>query len=77
MSKSYVLITLYNPNKKIVNELNKLVPQVDYIYLIDNTPNSDISEWFENYSNIKYIFNNANLGLSSAYNKILKNYCQR
>ena len=72
MSKSYVLITLYNPNKKIVNELNKLVPQVDYIYLIDNTPNSDISEWFENYSNIKYIFNNANLGLSSAYNKILK-----
>lgn len=61
------LVTLYYPDKSVVENVRKLYLQVDNIILLDNTPYIDNSKLFIEL-NVRYIPNFRNLGLSAAFN---------
>ncbi|KPN77497.1 hypothetical protein AEA42_08425 [Shewanella sp. Sh95] len=65
--KVTALVTLFHPRLSIVDNVRKLLLQVDRVILLDNTPIKDNSELFSGL-NVEYIFNDGNLGLSSAFN---------
>ena len=66
-----VLITLFNPDHKSIENINAIARQADRTILCDNSPQI-LTEQFEEGLNIVYRFNDANLGLSRAFNKVLK-----
>ena len=66
----YALITLYNPSNNVVENIIKIAQFTDFVYLIDNS-DTDNSAMFH-LAKTKYVPNCCNLGLSSAFNKILK-----
>ena len=68
------IVTLYYPTQKTINNIKALVQQVDFLYLSDNTPFVFDNEDIKNQEKISYIWNKQNLGLSSAFNSILKKY---
>lgn len=68
----YAIVTLYKPNSSVYNNIIKISEQVDYIFLCDNSENNN-QELFKNIKESKYIYNDSNLGLSKAFNKVLKN----
>lgn len=67
----FALVTLYNPNRNVIENIKTISSQVDQIILCDNSRinNTDL---FSCIKKSVYIFNNANLGLSTAFNKVLK-----
>ena len=65
------IITLYNPGEKIIENVKLVSEQSDLTILADNS-SSDNSKMFESLSNVEYNGNLKNLGLSLAFNKILK-----
>jgi len=69
------LVTLYNPNHIVVENVEVIAKQVDKLFLCDNSykNNREIFESLKYYKNIYYIKNDRNLGLSLAFNKVLKN----
>lgn len=69
--KIIAFVTLFYPTDNVIQNLLKLESQVDYIILLDNSPNNN-NTMFNCLKKVKYIFNNKNLGLSSAFNKGLK-----
>ena len=69
----YALVTLYNPKDTVVKNMRSLSSQVDKIYLLDNSGLSN-AHTFSEIANAEYVFFNANLGLSEAFNRILKTY---
>lgn len=66
----YSLVTLYNPEESVKNNIEVLSKQVDKIYLIDNSKN-DNSLNFTGINNAEYMLIGKNLGLSLAFNKVL------
>ena len=74
MSMIYSLITVYNP--KSVEDVNRniytIASQVDKIYICDNSASKTL--FSELPSNSEHLFFNKNLGLSQAFNKVLKGY---
>lgn len=66
----YALVTLYNPSDSVVKNAIKLTRHTDFVYLIDNS-DVDNSAMFQ-LAKTKYVPNYCNLGLSAAFNKILK-----
>lgn len=68
----YALVTLYNPKDDVIININNISKQVDKVFICDNSINSNV-ELFKNINNLDYIFFNKNLGLSGAFNAILKN----
>lgn len=73
-NKIYALITLYNPSSENGEKIKELSQYVDRVFLCDNSGN-DNGELFSKINNSIYINNGRNLGLSSAYNVVLKNTC--
>lgn len=69
----YALITIYNPTQAVVGNVKTISEQVDKVYLCDNSQLKN-EELFKELINIEYIFFDKNLGLSMAFNKVLKNY---
>ncbi len=67
------LITIYNPTKEVPNNIKKIISQVDEVFLCDNSE-KDNSLLFKEIlnENVHYVFFNKNLGLSKAFNKVLK-----
>lgn len=65
------LITLYKPGSKARDNVLSICSQVDRVILCDNSPDPS-KDLFEGIENIYYIFNNANLALSGAFNRALK-----
>lgn len=72
MKNIIALVTLYNPDCKVIRNINQLSSQVSSVILSDNTPNKDNAVIFKDIKNILYFPNYENLGLSSAFNKCLK-----
>ena len=68
----YALVTIYSPNKDVIENIKILSSQVDIVYLCDNSSSQNMP-MFEEIKNCTYVFNGANLGLSQAFNRILKN----
>ncbi len=66
----YALVTLYNPTKQHVQNLTSVVSQVDTVIVCDNSNNNN-----ENMipCECKYSSVRKNLGLSAAFNLVLKN----
>ncbi len=63
------LVTIYNPSGTVIENLKSISAQADRVFIIDNSPSESesIRQAFKD-----YIFNNGNLGLSKAFNKVLK-----
>ena len=65
----YALVTIYSPNKDVIENIKILSSQVDIVYLCDNSSSQNMP-MFEEIKNCTYVFNGANLGLSQAFNRI-------
>jgi rhamnosyltransferase len=70
--KIYALITLFKPSEQNAEKIKDLSKYVDKVFLCDNSGKSN-EELFSSIDNSVYIDNGANLGLSTAYNTVLKN----
>lgn len=64
------IVTLYNPDVSVVSNIQTIIPQVDKLYLSDNSPREN-REMFSGFDKVEYYFNNGNLALSGAFNRIL------
>lgn len=71
MSKTYALVTLYNPSEKEFKNCKILSQQVDTVILCDNSQESHETA-FQDEKNIVYVTKNKNLGLGVAFNMALK-----
>lgn len=67
------LITLYYPSDTVARNVRVIAQQADVVYLCDNSPHSH-GDLFASIgaSNIRYRFFGENLGVSRAFNRILK-----
>lgn len=65
------IVVLFHPNKdKVLELINCLCGQVDFVIVVDNTPiKNDNSYGFEEYEKIFLISNGENIGLAKAQNK--------
>lgn len=68
------LITVYQPEKTVVGNIHSIAQQVDLVYICDN---SDRTNWgmlspVACAENVRYVWFGENLGLSRAFNRILK-----
>lgn len=74
MSRTIALVTLYNPDESVVSNVRTISRQVDKVYLCDNSKTNN-STLFCTIDNSTYITVYRNLGISGAFNFVLKNYC--
>lgn len=65
----YALITLYNPTDEQINNINNIMEQVDCVVACDN---SSYSNEYRIPSGCIYSSSEKNMGLSSAFNYVLK-----
>ncbi|MDD5790350.1 MAG: glycosyltransferase [Spirochaetia bacterium] len=72
MKKIVALVSLFNPNKSVAKNIEKLSEQVTSVVLTDNTPKVNNSKLFGSIKNAVYIANQKNLGLSAAFNKCME-----
>lgn len=63
------IITIYNPQGNIEDNINRIIKQSDKVILCDNG-NKKI-DYFQESENLVYIKNGTNLGLSAAFNMAL------
>lgn len=69
----YCLVSVFYPTGKEKENIEGMAEQVERVFVCDNTPGIDNSKLFKNIAgNIEYVSNKENLGLSQAFNKILK-----
>lgn len=68
------LISLYYPTESVKHNIEAIAAQVDMVYICDNTPipNSPVVAEINAIDNIQYLCFHKNLGLSQAFNQILK-----
>lgn len=73
--KTWALVTLFFPTQEQLHNVELLCTQCDKVILCDNSPGKDNHALFENLSpeKVTYIANKKNLGLSRAFNQVLKN----
>ena len=67
------IVCYKTPRKRLEKVVSSLLnSSLDVkIYLIDNSPNDEISNWFNN-TKIEYVFNNSNIGFGAAHNIAIK-----
>lgn len=73
MIKIAGIVTLYNPDMKVTKNILSYLPDVDKLFVIDNTPDHKNTEMLPKSKKIKYIFNGENLGVAKALNMGAKN----
>lgn len=64
------IVTVYYPDNENANNVEKIAKQVDKVIVCDNSP-SENEGLFTN-EKIQYVFFGENLGLSAAFNRVLK-----
>lgn len=71
------LISLYHPSASVAQNVAAIAAQVDAVYLCDNSPISNFSMFagMNIPANVHYTCFQENLGLSCAFNKMLKDPC--
>ena len=63
------IIILYNPDRKLLDRgLTRILPQVDEVCLVDNSPNNNCSIIMERFKRVSYIPLGENLGIAAAQN---------
>lgn len=73
MRKIIALITLYNPQIENIENVNAIAKQVDKVFVCENTGDTRNKEIYKFKQNVCCFFFRTNLGLSIAFNSILKN----
>ena len=68
----YAAVTFYFPTIENVENINKISKQVDYVLIMDNSP-FDNKNLLLSIENVKYYCVKENLGISKAFNYLLKN----
>lgn len=66
-----VIVSLYNPDESVVDHVKGFANQADRIVLCDNSAD-DHSAMFEGLPSVLYTTELVNLGLSAAFNRVLK-----
>lgn len=66
------LVTFYNPAKNHIDNVLNICNQVDRCFVCDNSRESNEKMFSSMPKNLIYIANYCNLGLSKAFNKVLK-----
>ena len=66
----FSLITLYNPSPTVLENVREISNQVSHTFILDNS--NYANEEFYKLENVTYFPNYRNLGLSVAFNKVLK-----
>ncbi len=61
------VVVLFNPDDKVLENIKTYINYLEKLYVVDNTPNSDNSELFNN-KKIEYIANRENKGIAYALN---------
>lgn len=69
------IITVYYPSKENIANIIDIANQVDKLFVCDNSLTNKFDLFFAGNKKIEYIHFGENLGLSIAFNKILKNSC--
>lgn len=69
----YALVTVYNPSETVVNNIKAISKQVNRVVLCDNSCVKH-EDMFSEIDNVDFFFFKENLGLSAAFNRILKKY---
>lgn len=67
----YAIVTIYNPALLMRRNIIDICKQVDYAFLCDNSQKKN-EEMFKDIDNASYLFWGENLGLSKAFNRVLK-----
>ena len=52
-------------------------PLVDHIYIVDNSPEESLRNFCDEFSNVEYIYNGANLGYGAAHNVAIRKSLKR
>ena len=68
MKKIAAVTVLYNPTKKIIQNISGYIDKVDKVYVIDNSNDSNEKLLIDN-KKIEYLPNYTNLGISNSLNK--------
>ncbi len=68
MKKIAAVTVLYNPTKKIIQNISGYIDKVDKVYVIDNSNDSNKKLLIDN-KKIEYLPNYTNLGISNSLNK--------
>lgn len=66
------LITVYHPSDSIRRNVRLIADQVDVVYICDNSTDPNSTLFADMADNIRYTCFGANLGVSCAFNRILK-----
>ncbi len=69
------IVSVYNPNPKIVNNINAIGEQVNRIIICDNSTKDNKEMFLKN--NFFYFSKHRNLGLPGAFNSVLKDSAYR
>lgn len=68
------LITVFHPGESVKENVSKVAKQVDMVFICDNSPasNQEMFSTINQAGEIRYTWFGENLGLSCAFNRILK-----
>lgn len=70
MSKVAGVVVLYNPEQEVLQNVISYAKQVDELYIIDNSEEKNlIKDELRPLPNIKFLFNECNIGIAAAINK--------
>jgi len=64
------VVVIYNPGQNVIENIISYINQINYLFIIDNSenPNQTLTEFSNSNHMVKYIFNNANLGVAESLN---------
>lgn len=66
------IVTIYYPSSAVRENIERILNQVDVVWICDNSPKVDNRDLFENLDKLNYVWFGENRGLSLAFNTILK-----
>lgn len=64
------VVVLYNPESSIFRNIDTYINQINKLYVIDNSDesNNEFAKRISKYEKVEYIYNGANLGIATALN---------
>lgn len=66
-------VVLFNPvPNEVYTLINSIKDQVDHIFLVDNTPEKDLTKQFEDLRKATYLPNKKNYGIAKALNQLME-----
>lgn len=66
----FALVTIYKPDERVMDNIKRICFQTDCVFVLDNSPY--MNNFYNDIDKVRYIYNGKNLGLSKAFNNILK-----